>query len=295
MQTKPMGLVMDMPAEQYHAIDAMSASAMKHLARSPWHYKHRQPITPTKPMLQGTLAHCAILEPDALAQRYVVVPGDAPRRPTKAQLNAKNPSPDSVSAMAWWQAFNDSAAGREIVSAEDYATTMAQIEAVRACPVLSKLFATGQGEVSVFWIDEETGIYCKARPDWVHIVDDQTVKLVDLKSTADESPSGFGRAAARMGYHLQAAHYAEGFAQATGYTVEQFMFAAVSNSAPVLAVPYVLTDEIEAQAIDERRELLERLAWCRAHDQWPHYGEGVQPLDFPAYAKRSQEVEVYFV
>lgn len=286
-----MGLVLDMPADQYHAIDAMSASGLRMLSRSPWHYKNRQAITPTKSMLQGTLVHCAQLEPHALADRYVVVPEGAPRRPTKAQLGAKNPSPESTAAMAWWASFHAQAAGREIVDATDYATTQAQLAAIKADPVLSELFATGHGEASVFWIDEPTGIYCKARPDWVHYIDAKAVRLVDLKSTADESPSGFGRASARMGYHLQAAHYADGFAQATGRDVHQFVFAAVTSAAPVLAVPYVLTDEIEAQGIDERRELMDRYAWCVSNNQWPHYGEGIQLLDFPSYAKRSQEVE----
>ena len=289
--TRPMGLVLDMPAEQYHAIEAMSSSGLRTLARSPWHYKHRQPMTPTKPMLQGTLAHCAQLEPHALADRYIVVPDGAPRRPTKAQLGAKNPSPESQAAIAWWASFHATAAGREIVSAEDYATTQAQLAAIKADTTLRELFATGYSEASVFWVDEQTGIYCKARPDWVHYIDGKTVTLVDLKSTVDESPSGFGRASARMGYHLQAAHYVEGFQQATRLDVRQFIFAAVTSAAPILAVPYALTDEIEAQGFDERRELMDRYAWCVANDQWPHYGEGIQMLDFPAYAKRSQEVE----
>jgi hypothetical protein len=131
---------------------------------------------------------------------------------------------------------------------------------------------------------------CKARPDWMS---GQT--LLDLKSTADESPNGFGRAAARMKYHLQAAHYTEGFEIVTGLEVERFLFAAITNTAPVRAVPYQLTDEIQAQAIDERRELLERFAWCQRENKWPAYGQGVQLLDFPAYAKRSSELEVSYV
>lgn len=287
-----LGLVYDMPFDQYLAIDAVSASTLRAFARSPWHYRNRVEPAPTRQMLRGTLAHCALLEPAALHQRYTVVPADAPKRPTKAQLAAKRPSDESRAAMEWWQAFAEQNAGREIVSADDLDITRQQLAAIAREPDLAAGFAAGRGEVSVFWIDEETGLYCKARPDWVGAIADGACDLLDLKSTADESPSGFGRSAARMKYHLQAAHYVDGFQRASGLKVGRFIFAAVTSAPPVLAVPYVLTDEIAQQADDERRELMERLAWCKREDQWPAYGQGVQLLDFPAYAKRSNEVEI---
>lgn len=290
-----MGLVYDMPAEQYHAVEALSATGLRVFARSPWHFHNRVPVTPTKPMLRGTLAHCAVLEPDAMKSRYAVVPADAPRRPSKTQWAAKKPSDESRAAMDWWLTFQQQSEGREIVSAEDFEITQMQLRAIAQEPELVKTLRRGHAEVSVFWIDPGTGLYCKARPDWVCEIGVEEVELLDLKSTADESPSGFGRAAARMKYHLQMAHYTEGFELATGCKVAQFTFAAVTNAPPVLAVPYKLTDEIEAQAYDERRELLERFAWCRNENKWPAYGQGTQLLDFPAYAKRSNELEVSFV
>lgn len=287
------GLVLDMPFADYLAVDAFSSSDMKLLAKSPWHWNNRVPVKQTRPMLRGSLAHCAQLEPHALESRYAFVPAGAPRRPTEAQWNAKKSSEDSMAAKVWWSAFSEDVAGREIVTADEFAITRLQLLALAADPTLAPLFATGHSEASVFWIDPATGIYCKARPDHVHYLDAKRCKLIDLKSTADESPSGFGRAAARMGYHRQAVHYTEGFQIATGRIVEQFIFAAVSSAAPVLAVPYSLTDEIRDQAVDERRELLELYAECLKTDAWPSYGSGVQPLDFPAWATRSSEVEIH--
>ena len=291
----PLGIIYDMPAEQYHAIEAVSASGLRLFARSPWHFHNRVPVTPTRPMLRGTLAHCAVLEPGAMEQRYIVTPPDAPRRPTKSQWQAKKPSEESQAAMDWWTEFHRKCEGREIITAEEFETTQAQLRAIALEPELAGPLKSGRAEVSVFWIDPGTGLYCKARPDWVHDVSDREVMLLDLKSTADESPNGFGRAAARMKYHLQMAHYTEGYEIASGGKVAQFIFGAVTNTPPVLAVPYRLTDEIEAQAYDERRELLERFAWCRNEGKWPAYGQGTQLLDFPAYAKRSNELEVSFV
>ncbi len=290
----PLGIFYDMPAEEYHAIPALSATGLRTLARSAWHYKNRPDIKPTRPMLRGTLAHCAVLEPDAMEARYLVVPEGAPRKPTPAQWTAKKPSDESRAAMAWWTEFNASAEGRQIVSAEDYAITQAQLRALRDEPTIAAILKEGRGEVSVFWRDRRTGVYCKARPDWITPQDGGRVTLLDLKSTADESPSGFGRAAARMKYHLQRSHYVDGVQQATGWRVDEFVFAAVTSAPPVLAVPYFLTDAIKEQADDERAELLDLYARCMESGQWPAYGQGLQMLDFPAYAKRESEVEVSF-
>jgi hypothetical protein len=290
---RPLGIVYDMPAEQYHAVEALSATGLRLLARSAWHYKHRISTEPTPAMLRGTLAHCAVLEPNAMAERYVVVPADAPRRPTAAQWAAKKPSDESRAAMEWWTDFKDHAASRQIVSAADYAITQMQLQAIACEPTIAEILSEGAGEVSVFWVDEESGVYCKARPDWMRRRD--SITLLDLKSTADESPSGFGRAAARMKYHLQRAHYVAGVQAISGVKVDEFVFCAVSSAPPVLAVPYVLTDELKEQADDERRELIDLYARCQRENTWPAYGTGLQILDFPAYAKRDTEVEVSYV
>lgn len=287
-----LGLFENMPFDDYLKVDALSATGLKQLARSPWHYRNRVDIDPTPAMLRGTLAHCAVLEPEAMAQRYVVLPEDAPRKPTRAQWEAKKPSAESLAAMDWWRQFKDESAGRDLVSFADYALCQAQLAAIAAQPELAELLRAGRGEVSIFWIDEATGIYCKARPDWLPPANGRSIRPLDLKTCADESPNGFGRAAARLRYDLQAAHYTDGIEAVTGLTVDAFVFGAVSSKPPILAVPYILTDEVRDQGRDERRELMDRLAWCIRENKWPAYGDGLQLLDFPAYAKAGGEVEI---
>lgn len=292
--TRPMGLIKDMPFEEYHAVDALSASGMRELARSAWHYRNRVPITPTRAMLNGTLVHCAQLEPGALSARYVVVPEDAPKRPTKAQWNAAKPSPASVEAMNWWTGFQKTAGDREIVANEDYGITQSQLKAVQADSELADLFSQGYGEASLFWIDDATGVYCKARPDWVRPRATQRVQLADLKAMADDTPQGFSRSVARMGYHRQQAHYKAGFEACTGFIVEDFVFAVVSSVPPVLAVPYRLIPEVIEQAEQERMELLELYADCLKRDRWPAYSAEERMVDLPKFAKRSMELEIAY-
>lgn len=290
-----LGEFRNMSFEDYMNARGLSNSAMKPLVNSPWHYKNRVYKPSTKSMLSGTLLHCAALEPEAVAQRYVILPEDAPRRPTAAQWKAAKPNASSADAMAWWAEFNKSVEGRDIVTADQYSLCQDQVKAILAVPELARLFAEGYTESSVFWVDQATGIHCKARPDLVFPMSDGRVILVDVKTTVDESPKGFARAVANFGYHRQDAHYRSGFEKATGKTVAAFVFAAVSSAPPVLAVPYTLSDAAYSQGAEDVGELMRLLADCRASDKWPAYGDGYQELDLPRYAQRSTETEVTFV
>ena len=280
--------------DEYLAVDAMSSSGMREFARTPWHYRNRVPVVPTRPMLNGTLIHCAHLEPDAMASRYIITPEDAPRRPTAAQWGAKNPSPPSLEAMYWWTAFHARCEGRLIVPAADYSITQAQLAAIQAEPYLAELFSHGYSETSVFWVDKSSGVYCKARPDWIQPVGKDMARMVELKSTADESPEGFGRAVTRLGYHRARALYIDGFQQATGLKVVEYVFACITSAAPVLAVPYWMDEDDARQGEDEVAEHLARFAWCMKENKWPTYGDGPQIVGLQKWAKRSNELEVSY-
>jgi exodeoxyribonuclease VIII len=163
------------------------------------------------------------------------------------------------------------------------AKARAQAAAVRAVPDLAALLAEGYGEASCFWIDEETGELCKCRPDWTNPAGDGVI-LVDGKTCRDASPEGFGRAVWNMGYHLQAAWYADGFEKATGQHVHGFVFAAVESDWPHVAMPYMLGDDVLAAARRENRRLLNRYAECKRTGTWPGYGSAVQLINLPKWA-----------
>jgi exodeoxyribonuclease VIII len=68
----------DMPAEKYHAVDALSKSMMTKILKSPAHYKaaldeHQEP---SKAMQLGTAIHTAVLEPHLYSQVVAVIPPD---------------------------------------------------------------------------------------------------------------------------------------------------------------------------------------------------------------------------
>ncbi|MEY4429141.1 MAG: hypothetical protein RLZZ182_1830 [Pseudomonadota bacterium] len=252
----------------YLAVPAMSNSGLKLLRKSPAHYNAGQdPDAEQKASLRrGSLLHTLVLEPEALASRYMVKPAGM----TFATKEGK----------AWREQVPT---GVEIVSADELKAATRQAGALRALPEVGTLLANGQAEVSFFWIDHLTGVHCKGRADWVYRTDAGVI-LLDLKTTEAADPASFARACARYGYHMQAAWYADGWREATGDNVLGFVFGAVESTWPHLAAPYMLDDESTDKGRAECRQLLNLYAQCVAADRWPGYVEEVAPITLPAWA-----------
>ena len=273
-----------MAAEAYHASVGLSNSQLSDLAKSPAHFYalHLEPTRPerkpTAAMSAGTLLHCAVLEPAALAQRYIVKPHGM--------------SLSTTAGRAW--ATEQAQSGLIVISEDDMATANAQKAALLAVPELAAILSDGEAELSVFWEDADTQIMCRCRPDFTHKTGAKSVILLDLKTTSDPSPAEFSRSIHRFGYHRQAAHYTAGFEAATGLRVEAFVFGAVSSSYPFIAAPYVLDDETFAQGAEEVDDLKATYSRCMASGVWPAFGSGYQLIGLPAWARQSQEIEVAY-
>ena len=253
----------DISNADYHADPAVSASHLKTVMQSPYHYwsryldPDRVAMTPTAAMRLGSLTHCAVLEPDELTKRYQL----APDRRTKEGKAA-------VVEMA--------AAGIEAVSETDLAQALQMADAVRSNSTAALLLANGQAEQSFWWDDIATGMRCKCRPDWF---DGETI--VDLKTCQDASAAGFAKAVAAFHYQLQAAHYL------CGTLAKRFIFVAVEKSAPFATACY----ELDAQAMVHgsvlRHNALQRLQDARAINEWPGYTDGIQTLQLPGWALKT--------
>jgi hypothetical protein len=264
----------DLPAEDYHRIVALSAGALKRIKVSELHLwaaqfdPERTHSEPTPAMKNGTRTHCAALEPHALAERYLI-------RPPEIDGRTKD-------GKAWLASVP---AGVEVCTADEMAASQAQAAALRAHPVAGPLLAAGKAECSAFWLDSATGVLCKCRPDWTSPAGDEGGAIIlDVKTAIDASPAGFARACVNFGYHLQAAHYADGYALATGKPVLGFVFAVVESSPPYAAAAYMLSDEDMDKARAINAGLAERYATALRTNVWPGYSPTVELLSLPPWA-----------
>ncbi|RIQ77792.1 exonuclease VIII, partial [Bordetella avium] len=244
----------------------------------------RPPEPQRKGQLEGQLAHCAILEPEEFDSRYAVLPADAPDRPTEAMVNAKNPSESSIARQKWWAEWNQKSQGRIIITNDQRETAMRQAEAVRCLPDVAEALAAGVAESSAYWIDQETGVLCRCRPDWCHPAGESGVILLDVKTFSDASPHEFSRQIARKRYHVQDAFYTDGYAAASGKSVLAFIFVAVQDAWPFAASAVMLDPRSQDQGRRDYRRNLSTYAECLTSGNWPGFGQGVHLASLPNWA-----------
>jgi hypothetical protein len=267
------GLHYHLSIERYHAdVGSVSKSGLDDIARSPAHYYARR-IDPARPaprekagQFEGTLAHCAALEPDEFATRYSVHP--VMNRNTKA-----------------WHAIEEGCTACVVpIQQDQYDKAWRQAANMRALPEVKEALAEGHAEVSACWRDEGTGVLCRCRPDWTSPAGKSACVLLDVKTYSDASSAQFVRQIARKSYAGQAALYTDGFTAASGLLVLGFVFVAVESEWPHAAACYMLDDEsLEAGRRWYRRHLA-TYAECVRTGVWPGYSPRIELLTLPRWA-----------
>src|SRR5260221_1846009 len=208
-----------MPAVEYHAMRALSASgawllaeecAAKFLWRSPWNPLY---LPEAKSEFDiGVAAHLAVLEPQRQADNIVLIEcGDS--RTTRARE------------------MRDAARAEGKVPLLPYQLDIIRAIAgsIRAHPIAAEAFKGGEAEVTLTWHDPETGIPCKARPDYLPA---HGRWLVDLKTAASANPRAWRDQAYRLGHHAPPAWDLHSPATVPGRAPEEYWFLVVGEEAP---------------------------------------------------------------
>lgn len=283
---------------EYHHGPGISKSGLDIFRRSPAHYifQRRHPKPPTQSMVVGDALHALILEPARFERDFCQArPENAPRRPTKAQVNAKNPSDETRASVAFWAEWDEKNKGKREISTttnfekgpvwgcSDWDMIHHMRDAVLSHKTASILLADGgKPEVSGYWVDQEYGKLCKLRMDWWgagHNI------IVDLKSTFNASYSEFARSVVDYFYHVQDAWYREGMWELKK-PVYEFVFVVVEKEPPYGVGVYTLDKKAKELGARIARSDLRRFAKCHNEDKWPCYPEEPRDLFLPAYAER---------
>jgi hypothetical protein len=262
------GVYPGLAREAYDRIPRVNWSTLRHMKRSPRHYQAALSglVAYTDAMRIGRAIHTAALEPERFRAEWAVWDGE--RRAGKE-----------------WQKFKAEHASLEILKSKEYELVTAVAEAVRSHPHAGPLLSGGSTECTVLWTDSATGIECKAR------LDHAGRGIVDLKSCLDASPEGFAGAAWNYDLAGQAGMYMDGFAAASGTAPLAYHLIAAEKDEPHVVQPYRVPKEILDMGRDLYRGLLERLADCRAKNEWPGYATGPLELGLPRWAKSMNDDE----
>ena len=249
---------------KYEDIEAVNFSTLKAMAVSPlaYHYATQMPRQDTPAMLLGRAVHCAVLEPEAFDDRFLVYPG---RRAGKD-----------------WKEFKAKYPGAEIIKPEQRILALNIRDAVRSNPEAMKYLTGGVAEASLEW-DAGNGIRAKGRVDYI-----QPGTLVELKTTRTIDARRFYADAARKFYHVQMPWYQWG-ATDSGFDVSNVVMIRVQNEAPFDVIVDKVPLAVLAEGETVYMQWLDRLAECLESDTWP----GIQPEEgeyqLPAWAKAEED------
>jgi hypothetical protein len=223
-----------MPREVYDKIPALSATVLKKwltLHEIPgefwwWLTVDRWKEEMPEWLLLGSALDCLMLERDQFSAKYAILPDNPPRRPSKIQVNAKNPSNETVAAISFWHKFDTESKGKRILTDEQYDAVRRMYLSLMGAPVVAGVFPNCQKAVIVA---ELWGLPCKCEIDlWNPKVD----HIMDLKTARDIDPAAFTRAAQNFGYLEQATFYML-MADAAGHPNKKiFSFIGVKSSEP---------------------------------------------------------------
>jgi hypothetical protein len=209
------GIYYDVNFEDYKKIDAVNASFIKRFASCPASVNIQ--IEQTRNMIIGSAIHALTLEGREVYQSQYATAPQCDRRTKEGK--------------AIYADFEASAPGKTVITIDEEEIIRGCYSSLMAHSNARKLLdeSEGQPEVTLMWIDEETGLPCKARLD--RLPDPSKGLVIDLKSTSDASKKGFVRQICNLSYDLQAAHYMMG-CKALNIGAEVFAFVGVQTSKP---------------------------------------------------------------
>ena len=275
--TKP-GVYDDMPNEVYHGDPvpaelggSLSSSGARKLLppNSPARFRYDQdnPPTSTDAYTFGHAAHRMVL---GAGQEIVHVEANDWR--TKAAQQQKKEA---------------LAAGQVPLLTHELEVVTEMADAIRRHPVASLLFGSGKPEQSLFWVDEDTGVWRRARLDWLPERSGSHGRLIipDYKTTKSAAPADIEKAIYDYGYHQQADWYLDGVRAVLGETDPVFLFVFQEKAPPYL----VTVAQPDAMALRIGRHY-NRLAIntyrrCVADSSWPGYSDGVELVGVPRWAE----------
>lgn len=265
--SKP-GIYHGLDFADYLAIRAVNASTLKAMAReTPKHaeavYTGRS-VEKTPSLVRGSATHAAILEAARFDQEYII--GPEVRRNTNE-----------------WKDFAAKNAGKNLLKPSENADVIGMRDAVWSNDFSAKMLRVMDWvETTLVWIDDDTGLLCKARLD---LFSTKLGSYADVKTANDVSPKKFGAACYDLAYHIQFAWYGRGLAK-HGLKVNSFGILGLEPNEPYDVVVYEPTEKWINEGINEADDALHKFAHCLKSKHWPGYAgdQSVIPLELPRWA-----------
>ena len=261
-------LIYDLDEDTYFKNERMSNSKLTPLERSGAHFlaSLESNDEPTRAQVIGKLIHTMVLEPEMVEKRYVLA---------ERKLNFRTKEDKELREKTI-------AEDKHLVGFDDVCLSRDMDEAINNHLGGSTLLKTTEGdsEVSAFWTDEETGIECKGRFDFLS----KNGFIVDLKTTVDASYDEFQRSITKFKYYRQAAMYMDAYKAITGKKSLGFVIVAVEKTAPFGVACFEIDDKALEQGRREYKALLHKYKVFKDNNDFHGYSQIIQKVGISRWA-----------
>jgi exodeoxyribonuclease VIII len=232
----------------YSSISAFKKSPLDFIK-----YKYNK-SEPTPAMEFGSMVHKLLLEQNSFFDKYILIPENAPKKPTNVQINAKKPSDDTLNAIEFWDQFISISNNKIIINSSDYH------DAEKVIETLYKNQSSFELINSATSFEKEHNFVYDNFLFKAFIDAECDVFRFDLKVVANAEPRKFQRDAIAFGYPIQSAVYEIASGKKDFYNI------AVDKTGGVSV------HKMTRQTIDYGRrcfdEILENFNRCILEDAW---------------------------
>lgn len=289
---------------QYHADPAfVSCSGFKEFLKAPIKYPaylRKKTNNLDEDFNLGTAAHCAFLERDRFFKEYATAPDlkDYPgalktvddlkdRLSTlglkvsgkKEELTSRLKESDPT-AIFWDDIVQQKTGGKRLVTDAHWKNIQGMVNSLDRDPDASAFLKKGKQELSVRFIDEETGVKMKARFDAFL---PETGFIGDLKTFNSVEERNVQRHIVKMQYHLQSAWYCRAASEIMGKKVTEMVHFFIETEDPWIVVNYCLDDASIERADLDISDGLKRFSACSTEQIWPGPLPGIRSIALPDY------------
>lgn len=265
-------------SEESLDIEYLSASRIKQLSESAFHYKRRYidnvkpEDTPSKKI--GRIVHSALLQPEDFKSRFHILPEFKGTGSRKAKADHIESLPSETI----------------IITEDESERILNMINNIQTHKRANHLLQNSIAEQKIYAYDKEFDI------TWHGILDiyRKGNVIVEVKSTQNSKLDPFRKDYAKFKYHIQAWIYRRIVEILIGEKPKSFTIAIESKEPHCVSV-FNHPASLFEQAEFEIRQAIDLYKKCKASGQWDYYySDKIIPLDLPSYYvyNTNEEIEL---
>ena len=281
--------VYDIDIEEYHSDccvgPSTSSSGLRAILKNPQAYWWESYLNPdreekekSKAMLLGSAAHILLLGEEGFAERYVLRP---------AELSGYKWNANRTEHKAWMSAQEK--LGKIVITKEDIDTIQYMRDSLARHDLVKEGLINGDIEKSLIFLDEETGIHVKSRPDAIPA---HSNIIVDLKTCNSTGLRPAQRSFENFGYDVQLGIAGWAMEAVLDRVVEKYAIAWVSTQPPYDAMVTPIHDDYihygrrkAMRGLEIMKDCLETGVWPGNHDD----GETIAPTTYYQFEHKGMD------